>query len=58
MRTLPLLVAAATAATAATAFIDPEGWFGDSAVLVAVAVLAAAFVGFSWYDLWATRDHR
>jgi hypothetical protein len=58
MRPLPLLVAAATAATAATALVDPEDWFGDAAVLVSVAVLAAAFVAFSWWDLWATRHNR
>jgi hypothetical protein len=54
MRPFPLLAALMTAAIVAGAALDPEHWFGDNALLVAVASLAFASVAFSWWELWSS----
>ena len=58
MRPFPILAAVVTAAVLTGTVVDPEHWFGDKALLVPVAYLAAAFVAFNWWELWSTRRDR
>jgi len=58
MRPLPILAVLLSTAFVAATVVDPENWFGDGAVIVAVSLLAGSFVAFSWWDLWSTRHER
>jgi hypothetical protein len=58
MRPFPLLAVLLSTAFVAATVVDPEHWFGDGAVIVAVSLLAGGFVAFSWWDLWSTRHER
>jgi hypothetical protein len=59
MRPFPTLLAAVlTAAVLAAALVDPARWFSDNMITAAPASVAAAFVAFSWWELWSTRHDR
>jgi hypothetical protein len=57
MHPFPLLVAALVAVLAAVV-AEAESWLGDGLVLVLMACLGTALVGFSWWELWASRHER
>jgi hypothetical protein len=58
MRPFPLLAAAVSAALVTLAIVDPGHWVGRHLMLAGVASLAAAFIVFSWWELWSTRHER
>jgi hypothetical protein len=59
MRPFPTLVAVVlTAAVLAAALVDPAHWFSDNMIIAVAASVAAAFVAFSWWELWSTRHDR
>jgi len=55
MHPFPLLALALTMAVATGIAIDPENWFGDRAVLIAIVCVAVSVIAFNWWELWATR---
>jgi hypothetical protein len=59
MRPFPTLLAAVLAAAVlAAALVHPAHWFSDNMIIAAAASVAAAFVAFSWWELWSTRQDR
>jgi hypothetical protein len=55
MRPFPILAALLSAAVLAATVVDPEHWFSDNMIIAVAASVAAAFVAFSWWELWADR---
>ena len=58
MRPFPLLAAVLAATLLAATLVAPELWFSDKTIIAAAASVAAAFVAFSWWELWSTRHDR
>jgi hypothetical protein len=58
MRPFPTLAAVLAAAVLAATVVDPDRWFSDNAIIAVAASVAAAFVAFSWWELWSTRHDR
>ena len=58
MRPFPLLAAVLAATLLAATVVAPELWFSDKTIIAAAASVATAFVAFSWWELWSTRDDR
>ena len=56
MRPFPILAAVMAAALLAATIVDPERWFSDKVIVAVAFSVAAAFIAFSWWELWATRD--
>ena len=55
MRPFSILGAVLAAAVLAATVVDPEHWFSDNMIIAVAASVAAAFVAFSWWELWADR---
>jgi hypothetical protein len=58
MRPFPMFAAVLVAALLAATVVDPEHWFSDNVLIAVAASVGAAFVAFSWWELWATRHDR
>jgi hypothetical protein len=58
MRPFPILAAVLAATLLAATFVVPELLFSDKAIIAVAGSVAAAFVAFNWWELWATRHDR